>query len=449
MEYKKKKFLPYLLMGILLALLLNRGYALYQMAPIVKGELFSQYLYVVDKFIDPPYFLFSFKPIGLLMFLVGMFASLLAYLNPKKIENYRSGEEAGSAKFANVKDLTGFRDKDPKNDMIFSKNGRMGLFNKNLPYQWQLNKNVVAIGLPGDGKTFNFVKPNIMQMNSSYIITDPKGLLVHEVGKMLADNGYNVKVFDLVHLSNSDQFNPFHYMKSELDIDRVTEAIIDGTKKSDNQGENFWVQANLLLTRALIGYLYFDSMVNDYTPNLSMVSDLLRNIKREDEKIPSPVEKLFEELEKAIPGNYACKQWDLFNQNFQSETRTSVLAVMSAQYSVFDHSQVTQMIERDTMEMETWNTKKTAVFIAIPETNKAFNFLASTMFAVMFEVLTHGADEILQGKVDGIAPKDLLHVQMIIDEFANIGKIPNFNEVLASVRSREISIKIIILIHRF
>ena len=153
-----------------------------------------------------------------------------------------------------------FRDKDPKNDMIFSKNGRMGLFNKNLPYQWQLNKNVVAIGLPGDGKTFNFVKPNIMQMNSSYIITDPKGLLVHEVGKMLADNGYNVKVFDLVHLSNSDQFNPFHYMKSELDIDRVTEAIIDGTKKSDNQGENFWVQANLLLTRALIGYLYFDFM---------------------------------------------------------------------------------------------------------------------------------------------------------------------------------------------
>lgn len=444
MEYKKKKCLPYLLIGIVLALILNRGYALYSVAPIVKGQLFSQYLYVADKFIDPPYFLFSLKPIGILMILVGLFASLLAYLNPKKIENYRSGEEAGSAKFANIKDFMNFRDKDPKNDMIFSKNGRMGLFNKNLPYQWQLNKNVVAIGLPGDGKTFNFVKPNIMQMNSSYIITDPKGLLVHEVGKMLADNGYNVKVFDLVHLSNSDQFNPFHYMKSELDIDRVTEAIIDGTKKSDNQGENFWVQANLLLTRALIGYLYFDSKVNDYTPNLSMVSDLLRNIKRDNEKIPSPVELLFEDLEEAIPGNYACKQWDLFNQNFQAETRTSVLAVMSAQYSVFDHAQVTQMIERDTMEMETWNIKKTAVFIAIPETNKAFNFLASTMFAVMFEVLTHGADEILQGKVKGISPKDLLHVQMIIDEFANIGKIPNFNEVLASVRSREISIKIII-----
>lgn len=444
MEYKKKKFLPYLLIGIVLALILNRGYALYSVAPIVKGQLFSQYLYVADKFIDPPYFLFSFKPIGLLMILVGLFVSLLAYLNPKKIENYRPGEEAGSARFAKVSDLMGFRDKDPKNDMIFSKNARMGLFNKNLPYKWQLNKNVVVIGLPGDGKTFNFVKPNIMQMNSSYIITDPKGLLVHEVGKMLADNGYNVKVFDLVHLSNSDQFNPFHYMKSELDIDRVTEAIIDGTKKSDNQGENFWVQANLLLTRALIGYLYFDSKVNDYTPNLSMVSDLLRNIKRDNEKIPSPVELLFEELEEAIPGNYACKQWDLFNQNFQAETRTSVLAVMSAQYSVFDHDQVTQMIERDTMEMETWNTKKTAVFIAIPETNKAFNFLASTMFSVMFDILTHGADDILQGRKLGYKPSDLIHVQMIIDEFANIGKIPNFNEVLASVRSREMSIKIIL-----
>lgn len=444
MEYKKKKFLPYLLVGIVLALILNRGYALYSVAPIVKGQLFSQYLYVADKFIDPPYFLFSFKPIGLLMFIVGLFASLLVYLNPKKIENYRPGEEAGSARFAKVSDLMGFRDKDPKNDMIFSKNARMGLFNKNLPYKWQLNKNVVVVGLPGDGKTFNFVKPNIMQMNSSYIITDPKGLLVHEVGQMLANNGYNIKVFDLVHLSNSDQFNPFNYMKSELDIDRVTEAIIDGTKKSDNQGENFWVQANLLLTRALIGYLYFDSMVNDYTPNLSMISDLLRNIKREDEKIPSPVERLFEELEEAIPGNYACKQWDLFNQNFQAETRTSVLAVMSAQYSVFDHAQVTRMIERDTMEMETWNTKKTAVFIAIPETNKAFNFLASTMFSIMFDILTHGADDILQGRKPGYKPSDLIHVQMIIDEFANIGKIPNFNEVLASVRSREMSIKIIL-----
>ena len=283
-----------------------------------------------------------------------------------------------------------------------------------------------------------------MQMNSSYIITDPKGLLVHEVGKMLADNGYNIKVFDLVHLSNSDQFNPFHYMKSELDIDRITEAIVEGTKKSENKGEDFWIQANLLLTRAIIGFLYFDSQVNDYVPNLTMATDMLRNIRRIDERIPSPVERLFEELEEALPGNYACKQWDLFNGNFESETRSSVVSVMASQYSVFDHLQVTQMIERDTMEMETWNTKKTAVFIAIPETNKAFNFLASTMFAVMFEVLTHGADEILQGKVDGIAPKDLLHVQMIIDEFANIGKIPNFNEVLASVRSREISIKIII-----
>ena len=202
-------------------------------------------------------------------------------------------------------------------------------------------------------------------------------------------------------------------MHSELDIDRVTEAIIEGTKKSDSQGENFWVQANLLLTRALIGYLYFDSQVRGYEPNLSMIGDLLRNLQRKEEDVPAPVELMFEELEEALPGNYACRQWDLFNANFQAETRNSVLAVMSAQYSVFDHQAVTDMIKTDSMDINTWNTQKTAVFIAIPETNKAFNFLASTFFAIMFEELTHGADAILQGRREGYSYKDLLHVPIL------------------------------------
>ena len=328
--------------------------------------------------------------------------------------------------------------------MIFTKNAQMGLFNKNLPFQWQLNKNVLVVGLPGDGKTFTYVKPNLMQMNSSFIVTDPKGLLVRETGKMLEEHGYQVKVFDLVNLTKSDMFNPFHYMKSELDIDRITEAIVEGSKKGDREGEDFWNQAKLLLNRALIGYLYFDSQVQNYTPNLSMVSELLRNMKRPNEKEPSPVEKMFANLEKAMPGNYACRQWDLFNSNFEAETRTSVLAIVATQYSIFDHQAVTDLIKSDTMEMDTWNTEKTAVFVAISETNKAYSFLASTLFTVMFDQLTHNADAIIQGKKDGYTADDLVHVQFIFDEFANIGKIPHFNEVLASIRSREMSVKIII-----
>lgn len=366
----------------------------------------------------------------------------MAFLRVSDTGVYRHGEEQGSARFATVKELLSFRDKEPENNMIFTKNGQMGLFNKRLPYPKQLNKNSLVVGIPGDGKTFTYVKPNIMQENSSFVITDPKGLLVREVGSMLENDGYTIKVFDLVNLTNSDTFNVFNYMKSELDIDRVSEAIVDGTKKSDKQGEDFWAQAELLLMRSLLGYLYFDSQISGYTPNLSNVSDMLRNIQRIDKKKPSPVEKMFEALDKELPDNYACKQWELFNNNFQSETRTSVLAVASARYAVFDHKEVKTLIERDTMEMDKWNIEKTAVFITIPETNKAFNFLASLMFAMMFDVLTHQADDMLQGLIH--QDKELLHIQFIIDEFANIGKIPNFNEVLASIRSREMSAKIII-----
>ncbi|CAD0140127.1 VirD4-like conjugal transfer protein, CD1115 family [Streptococcus thermophilus] len=445
MKLQKKPLIPYLIISLVLAFLTHRAYALYSIAPEPDmTNLFSQYTFVLEKYVEPPYFYPNFSPFAILAAMVGFFIGMMFFLKIKPAETLRHGEEAGSARFATAQELSGFKDSEPTNNMIFTKNAQMGLFNKNLPFQWQLNKNVLVVGLPGDGKTFTYVKPNLMQMNSSFIVTDPKGLLVRETGKMLEEHGYQVKVFDLVNLTKSDMFNPFHYMKSELDIDRITEAIVEGSKKGDREGEDFWNQAKLLLNRALIGYLYFDSQVQNYTPNLSMVSELLRNMKRPNEKEPSPVEKMFANLEKAMPGNYACRQWDLFNSNFEAETRTSVLAIVATQYSIFDHQAVTNLIMADTMEMDTWNTEKTAVFVAISETNKAYSFLASTLFTVMFDQLTHNADAIIQGKKDGYTADDLVHVQFIFDEFANIGKIPHFNEVLASIRSREMSVKIII-----
>lgn len=445
-ERKRKKFLPYFLLSIVFFYLFHCLFVFYQKAPDLSSSTdvlgIAKFDWLINNFTYKVFLNIHFTSFSILTGLVGVVIALMAFLRVSDTGVYRHGEEQGSARFATVKELLSFRDKEPENNMIFTKNGQMGLFNKRLPYPKQLNKNSLVVGIPGDGKTFTYVKPNIMQENSSFVITDPKGLLVREVGSMLENDGYTIKVFDLVNLTNSDTFNVFNYMKSELDIDRVSEAIVDGTKKSDKQGEDFWAQAELLLMRSLLGYLYFDSQISGYTPNLSNVSDMLRNIQRIDKKIPSPVEKMFEALDKELPDNYACKQWELFNNNFQSETRTSVLAVASARYAVFDHKEVKTLIERDTMEMDKWNIEKTAVFITIPETNKAFNFLASLMFAMMFDVLTHQADDMLQGLIH--QDKELLHIQFIIDEFANIGKIPNFNEVLASIRSREMSAKIII-----
>lgn len=445
-ERKRKKFLPYFLLSIVFFYLFHCLFVFYQKAPDLSSSTdmlgIAKFDWLINNFTYKVFLNIHFTSFSILTGLVGVVIALMAFLRVSDTGVYRHGEEQGSARFATVKELLSFRDKEPENNMIFTKNGQMGLFNKRLPYPKQLNKNSLVVGIPGDGKTFTYVKPNIMQENSSFVITDPKGLLVREVGSMLENDGYTIKVFDLVNLTNSDTFNVFNYMKSELDIDRVSEAIVDGTKKSDKQGEDFWAQAELLLMRSLLGYLYFDSQISGYTPNLSNVSDMLRNIQRIDKKKPSPVEKMFEALDKELPDNYACKQWELFNNNFQSETRTSVLAVASARYAVFDHKEVKTLIERDTMEMDKWNIERTAVFITIPETNKAFNFLASLMFAMMFDVLTHQADDMLQGLIH--QDKELLHIQFIIDEFANIGKIPNFNEVLASIRSREMSAKIII-----
>jgi traG family protein len=443
----RKPIWPYLVVGLFSFVIFQSFYHYYQLSTAAVPFMGMLRLRWLLEHWERFSFGVFFDSGALYAGLIGFGFPMLVYASMDK-NLYRQGEEQGSARFATLKEMRRFEDVDFEKNMIFSKQVKMGLFNFRLAYNVQLNKNVIVIGLPGDGKTFTFVLPNLMQLNSNFVVTDPKGNLVHQVGKMLEKAGYAVRIFDLIRLKNSDRFNPFHYMKSELDIDRISEAITEGTKKSEHTGEDFWVQAELMLQRALIGYLYFDSKdpetgVQLYMPNLGHVADLLRNMYREDPDVPSPVEQMFEELNEHQPNNYAYKQWKLF-QNFRGETRNSVVAILSSRYSIFDHEDVRNLISEDTMEMETWNTKKTAVFIAIPETNNAFNFLSSILFAIGFEVLTHKADDILHGKVPGYSRKNLRHIQFIFDEFAQIGRIPNFAQVLSSIRSREMSIKIII-----
>lgn len=447
-EPKKRKFLPYLILSLVGFYVAHWLYKLYLVAPQSDEVLFldnTKLEWMLNHWQSKSLIDVHFTTNSLYAGLIAVVIVMMFYLRVGDKGRYRYGEEYGSARYATVKELASFRDKEPENDMLMSQNARMGLFNKHLPFNRQLNKNTITVGPPGDGKTFTFLKPNLMQLNSSFVITDPKGLLIRETGKMFEDNGYKIKIFDLVNLTNSNQFNVFHYMHDELDIDRVTEALIEGLKVSNNTGEDFWNKAKTLLIRALIGYLYFDGKVlGNYEPNIAQVADLLRGLQREDDETPSPVELMFEQLEKDLPDNYANRQWDLFNSNFDGKTRTSVLAIVSAEFAAFDHEAVRKLTARDTMEMEKWQTEKTVVFIAIPETDKAFNFIASVMFTMMFRQLPKVADEILQGNHPTCSPEDLLHIRLMLDEFANFGRFPHFTETLSSVRSREISIDIII-----
>lgn len=446
---QQKPFKPYLILGCISFYIGHFLMKLYQISPDTRGLSDPLGMGRISWMFDHPFangFIDIIPSIpSLITGMLFFFIPLFFYLKVTPQENYRSGEEHGSARFATIEDMKKFRDSDPNNDMIFSQHGRMGLFNKRLSFAVQLNKNTATIGTPGDWKTRSLVKPNIMQLNSSFVLTDPKGLTVYETGHLLKKNGYKIKVFDLVHLANSNQFNAFKYMKDETDIDRVTESIIAGTTKSSNQGEDFWVQAETLLIRALIGFLYFDGKVlNNYEPSIAMVADMLRSLKREDPDLMSPVELMFKDLEEELPGNYAGKQFDLFMANFGGNTLMSVLAVTSARFAVFDHDAVRNLVATDNMDIEKWQEEKTAVFIAIPETDKSYNFLANLMFVTMIRVLPGIADEILQGKHQTLKPKDLLHFRYILDEFAQLGRIPNFVESQSSIRSREQSIDIII-----
>ncbi|HGD2962984.1 TPA: VirD4-like conjugal transfer protein, CD1115 family [Streptococcus agalactiae] len=447
----KKRPKPYIFLGLFLFILFHFLMRRVELEPLTDGIIdpigLGRLATVLKHPIQNPLALITFSPKSLLCGLLGGAIAFFYYHRTSDLGTYRYGEEHGSAKFTTAEELAKFRDSDPDNDMIFTQNAYMGLFNKRLAYEVQLNKNTLTMGLPGDGKTRAFLKPNIMQANASFVITDPKGLLVHEVGHLLKEKGYKIKVLDLVTLSNSNHFNVFNYMTSENDIDRVSESIVNGTKKTDNQGEDFWAQAEMLLIRSLIGYLYFNDKVlgeSKTGPNLGKVADMLRHLKRENPDVESPVEILFKNLEAKLPGNYACKQFDLFMANFKGQTLLSVLAIASSRFSVFDHEAVRDLIKDDNMDIESWQTQKTAVFIAIPETDRTYNFLANLLFVTMLRVLPMTADEILQGRSKSYQPSDLLAMRLLMDEFAQIGKIPYFVESQSSVRSRGISIDIVL-----
>ena len=410
----------------------------------LSGEkiIFNQITWAFDNFDKYPLLDCEINANSSLFGYGGVFLFIILYLRFKnKYGTYRYGEEHGSAKLLTLEEVKTFEDSIEENNIIFTKNAKMGLYNDRLPYSKKLNKNVLVLGGPGSGKTYTFVKPNAMQLNGSKIFTDTKGLLVRELGNLYEKNGYRIKIIDLITFENSNHFNIFKYIKKETDIDKVASSIVEATKKSDNKGEDFWIRAEYMLMTALIGFLHIDGKLNNYEPHLGQVTKLIKLIERKEEHTPSVLERLMQDLNEKIPNNFAYRQFENFNLNFKSETRNSVKAIITARFSVFEHEEINDILKYDDLEIETWNTQKTAVFINVPEVNDAYQFISALLFQTIFETTIKTADDILQGKVEN---KNLLHLEIYADEFAQLGKIYKLSNYISVFRSREISIKIIL-----
>ncbi len=442
----KVKMFLFSVIGLILGFFLNRFTAVLvnnQTTGIQKilGSLTD----TVDSISTKP-LAFSFKLYPLLAFGLGLFLALLFFMLSLGDGKYRKGKEYGSARWGTKSEFSGFVSKKEDENIILSKDIKMSLPTKNMPFEYQRNKNILLVAGSGAGKTEMFVKPNLSQFHSSYVVTDPKGKLLHETGKMMSDNGYQIKTFDVNTFKNCNRFNPFKYIHDEITLKRVIQAIIDATNgENSRKGEPFWDKSEELLLGSLFSFLYYKYKGDEKKgiegtgelPKLYEVSDLIRLLKRENEEVPSTLEIMFEGFEERFGSeNYAVTQFESF-KNYRGDTRSSVLAIATARFSMFDLQDIRDLLEDDELEIDTWITQKTVVYLPIPDMDKTFNFLVTMIFILAFRTLEYQIDHIYNGNPP-------YHIRFILDEFANLGKIPNIKEALAVFRSREMSVNIII-----
>ena len=375
---------------------------------------------------------FNFKDI-----LAGIIMPIIFYgiatINPSK--NYKNGIEHGSASWGNKKDILPFIDTKFENNIILSQTEMLTMNSRPKKIEYARNKNILIIGGSGSGKTRFFVKPNLMQMHSSYVVTDPKGTIVIECGKMLKDNGYDIKIFNTINFKKSMKYNPFAYIKSEKDILKFVDTLIANTQ-GDGAKEDFWVKAEKLYYTALIGYIMTQLPENER--NMSSLLYLINNSQasEQDENFKNPVDLRFEELEKRESNHFAVSQYKKFKLA-SGETIKSILISCATRLAPFDIPVLKDLTEYDEMKLDTLGDKKTALFVIISDTDSTFNFLVSIMYTQLFNLLCEKADDEYGGRLP-------VHVRFLLDEFANIGQIPNFDKLIATIRSREISASIIL-----
>ena len=431
----KKKFvlenLPYLLffyIGNIFASHVNS---------YVGGDIIDRILVAFSQ-IDTLKYIPSLKIKNLIPSLIlSVVIKLILIQKKKKAKKFREGREYGSARWGNEKDIEPYIDKKFENNVLLTQTERLTMNNRPKNPKYARNKNVLVIGGSGSGKTRFFVKPNLMQMHSSYVVTDPKGTLVLECGKMLERNGYEIKILNTINFKKSMRYNPFAYLKSEKDILKLVQTIIANTKgEGEKSTEDFWVKAEKLYYTALIGYIFYEAPKEEqnFTTLLAMID--ASEVREEDENFKNAVDYMFEALEKEKPNHFAVKQYKKYKLA-AGKTAKSILISCGARLAPFDIEELRDLMKEDELELDTLGEKKTALFVIISDTDDTFNFVVSIMYSQLFNLLCDKADDEYGGRLP-------IHVRCLLDEFANIGLIPKFEKLIATIRSREISACIIL-----
>ena len=388
-----------------------------------------------DLFSNP---LPSFFPKDLLVGIVGGVAlRLVVYFKAKNAKKFRQGVEYGSARWGNAKDIEPYVDPVFENNVILTETERLMMSGRPKQPKYARNKSILVIGGSGSGKTRFFVKPNLMQMHSSYVVTDPKGTVLVECGKMLLKNGYKVKVLNTINFKKSMHYNPFAYIRSEKDILKLVNTIILNTKGEGQQsGEDFWVKAEKLYYTALIGYIWYECVEEEqnFTTLLDMIN--ASEAREDDEEFKNPVDLMFDELEEREPDHFAVKQYKKYKLA-AGKTAKSILISCGARLAPFDIKELRDLTSYDELELDMLGDEKTALFVIISDTDDTFNFIVSIMYTQLFNLLCDRADDVYNGRLP-------IHVRCLLDEFANIGQIPKFEKLIATIRSREISASIIL-----
>lgn len=380
----------------------------------------------------------SFNGIDLLSGIIGaVLVRFFVYQKSKNAKKYRKGIEYGSASWGTHKDIEPFMNPVFQKNIPLTQTEWLTMESRVYPPKNARNKNIIVVGGSGSGKTRFFVKPSLMQMHSSYVVTDPKGTILVECGKMLADNGYTIKVFNTINFKKSMRYNPFAYIRSEKDILKLVNTIIVNTKgEGEKSGEDFWVKAERLYYTALIGYIWYEAPPEEQ--NFSLLLEMINasEVREEDEDFKNAIDYAFEDLEREQPDHFAVRQYKKYKLA-AGKTAKSILISCGARLASFDIKELRDMMEYDEMELDKLGERKTAMFIIISDTDDTFNFVVAMLYSQMFNLLCDVADD----KYNGRLP---IHVRILADEFANIGQIPKFDKLIATIRSREISASIIL-----
>ena len=420
-------YLPYILLGLVAT---NFGEAWRLAEGKELGDKIMSMMGTIPLAFANP--LPSLHPLDLLVGLCcGAGLRLAVYLRGKNAKKYRHGMEYGSARWGTPKDIEPFMAPKFEDNIILTKTERLMMSNRPPDPKNARNKNVLVVGGSGSGKTRFWLKPNLLQCHSSYVVTDPKGTIVLECGQAMLKNGYKVKVLNTINFKKSMHYNPFSYVHSEKDILKLVTTLMTNTKGEGSGGDPFWEKSERLLLTALIAYLHYEAPVEEQ--NFATLLEMLNTMQvlEDDEEYQNPVDLLFEELAKKKPNSFAGRQYKLYKLA-AGKTAKSILISCGARLAPFDIQELRNLTMYDELQLDTLGDKKTALFLIMSDTDSTFNFLISMVYTQLFNLLCDKADDVYGGKLP-------IHVRCLIDECANIGQIPNLEKLVATIRSREIS----------